>query len=715
MKGYASKSWFVAGTAALAVALVLAGCSRKPGDIVSPEVADRGLAPLIGHASSGRALPGSYLVVFKNATPARVDGLVDELAGRHGFLSRFRYRNAVRGFAASLSPVALRALRGDPRVAYVEEDQEVRLDVVQSNATWGLDRIDQAGLPLSTTYTFTQTGSGVDAYVIDTGIRFTHSEFGGRAVAGIDEVAPGGTAADQHGHGTHVAGTIGGATFGVAKNVRLISVRVLDALGGGTIAGVTAGVDWVTGNHTTRPAVANMSLGGGLSATLDAAVRNSIADGVVYCVAAGNAASNASIVSPADVGEAITVAASDITDHFASFSNFGSVVDLIAPGVNITSAWLTSDAATNVLSGTSMATPHVTGAAALFLEANPTANPAQVSAAIAGAATAGAIVGVPAGTANRLLFTTLGGPPPPPPPPPAAPVLSTPADGAVGVAVNPLIAWIGSAGATSFRLQVSTDPAFATLFIDRGGLIGSSTGVTGLSGNTQYFWRMSASNAGGSSAFTAPFDFTTGSAPPPPPPPAPPVLTTPANGATGVLLNPLIAWIASAGATSYRLQVSTDPTFATLFIDRSGLVGSSTGITGLSAGTQYFWRMSASNAGGSGAFSASSRFTTGGGSPPPGGAPSVPALLSPSDGADHVSRTPTLSWSAASGATTYRVQVSSNSSFSAIVFDNGSITSTSVTLPLLGSRTRYWWHVRAQNSAGASGYSGTRSFRTVSN
>src|SRR5262249_21703510 len=246
-----------------------------------------------------------------------------------------------------------------------EEDQEVHLDVVQSNATWGLDRIDQASLPLSTTYTFTQTGSGVDAYVIDTGIRFTHSEFGGRAVAGIDEVTAGGTAADQHGHGTHVAGTIGGTTFGVAKNVRLISVRVLDATGGGTIAGVTAGVDWVTGDHTTRPAAANMSLGGGLSATLDAAVRNSIADGVVYCVAAGNAAVNASNVSPADVGEAITVAASDITDHFASFSNFGTVVDLIAPGVNITSAWLTSDAATNILSGTSMATPHVTGAAAL--------------------------------------------------------------------------------------------------------------------------------------------------------------------------------------------------------------------------------------------------------------------------------------------------------------------------------------------------------------
>ncbi|HEY6194769.1 MAG TPA: S8 family peptidase, partial [Candidatus Eisenbacteria bacterium] len=407
------------------IALLAAGCSTRPASVTSPAAGGDGLAPLLGPGAGGRGVQGSYIVVFKPGLmrPNQVDALVDELSARHGFLASFRYRHALRGFAGRLTPAAVARLRGDPRVAYVEEDQPVHADVVQSAAPWGLDRIDQTDLPLSTTYTYTRTGAGVDAYVIDTGIRFTHAEFGGRAVAGIDEVTPGGTAADQHGHGTHVAGTIGGATFGVAKSVRLIAVRVLDANGSGTIAGVTAGVDWVTADHTSRPAVANMSLGGGLSPTLDNAVRASIADGIVYCIAAGNSGANASTASPADVAEALTVAASTSSDQFAVFSNFGSGVDLIAPGVAITSAWSTADNATATISGTSMATPHVAGAAALFLEANPTASPAAVAAALTASATASRIAFVPSGTPNRMLFTTLGaapppGPPPPPPPPP---------------------------------------------------------------------------------------------------------------------------------------------------------------------------------------------------------------------------------------------------------------------------------------------------------
>ncbi len=494
--------------AATALALFAAGCSKKPASLTSP-VAGDGLAPIVHASAGGRAIPGSYIVVFKNGQSRDLDGMVNQLANRHNFLARFRYRNALNGFAANLTPRALSELRADPRVDYIEENQEFHASVVQSPATWGIDRIDQTDRPLSNSYTYNATGTGVDAYIIDTGIRFTHSEFGGRAVTGFDAVTAGGTAADQNGHGTHVAGTVGGSTYGVAKNVHLIAVRVLDATGSGTTAGVISGIDWVTGNHTTNPAVANMSLGGGVSATLDAAVRNSILDGVTYCIAAGNSAVNASTQSPADVAEAITVCASDINDAFATFSNFGAGCDIIAPGVNITSSWFTSDVATNTISGTSMATPHVTGAAALYLEANPTATPAAVSAALVAASSAGKISGVPTGTPNRLLFTTQGAAPPPPPPSaPPTPTLVSPLNGATNISrTAAVLTWNASTGATAYRLQISTSSTFATTVFDNSALTSTSISLSGLASRTTYFWRVSASNAAGSSAFSAARQF----------------------------------------------------------------------------------------------------------------------------------------------------------------------------------------------------------------
>jgi subtilisin family serine protease len=289
----------------------------------------------------------------------------------------------------------------------VEADQPMHATTTQTGATWGIDRVDQRNLPLSTTYTYTADGTGVNAYIIDTGIRFSHAQFGGRATSGFDAV-DGGSADDCNGHGTHVSGTVGGSTYGVAKNVHLVAVRVLDCSGSGTTAGVISGVDWVTANHVS-PAVANMSLGGGASTTLDNAVASSIASGVTYAVAAGNGnflgiAANACNSSPARVATALTVGATDQTDKKASFSNYGTCLDLFAPGVNITSSWYGSDTATNTISGTSMATPHVVGVAALYLQGNPSATPATVSAALVANATTGKVTSPGTGSPNRLLF-----------------------------------------------------------------------------------------------------------------------------------------------------------------------------------------------------------------------------------------------------------------------------------------------------------------------
>jgi subtilisin family serine protease len=328
--------------------------------------------------------------------------VASEMAATHQGKLNHVYQHAINGFAVEMTEQEAEALSQDFRVKYVEEDGVVAIDTTQNNPPWGLDRIDQRNLPLSATYTYNWTGSGVRAYVIDTGIRTTHTQFGGRASNVFD--AFGGNGADCNGHGTHVSGTIGGSTYGVAKSSLLRGVRVLNCSGSGSTSGVISGVDWVTNNHI-NPAVANMSLGGGASSALDTAVNNLSNSGVPIAVAAGNSNADACGSSPARAANAITVGATTTTDARASFSNFGPCLDLFAPGQGILSAWFSSDTATATLSGTSMASPHVAGVAALYKQFSPGASSTTVRNAIVNNATTNHVTNAGSGSPNRLLYS----------------------------------------------------------------------------------------------------------------------------------------------------------------------------------------------------------------------------------------------------------------------------------------------------------------------
>ncbi len=495
----------------------------------APIAALIGVLGMLALAPAGAQAAGSesdYIVLYKSG--ANLTAKVQSEKARGNDVQDV-FRSAVKGFVAPLDAADVARLRARSDVLLVEKDKPVRALSAGPRsglaASWGLDRIDQRTLPLNSQISTSENGFGITAYIIDTGIRADHNEFGGRVTVGFDAIGDGQNTNDCNGHGTHVAGTVGGATYGVAPQVSLVAIRVLNCTGSGSTSGVIAGIDWATANHAAGvPAVGNMSLGGGYSAALNLATQNAITDGISFAVAAGNSNADACNSSPASTPNAITVGSTSSNDARSSFSNWGSCLDIFAPGSSIKSAWNTSSTATNTISGTSMAAPHVAGAAALILSGSLASTPAQVAAALTAASTTGVVTNPGTGSVNRLLFTGAASvPQPPPPTPPTAPANDNFAN---AVTLSSLAAVTGttvaathesgepnhaSSGAAASIWYSWTAPADGTLVLSTQGsgydtLLAAYTG-SAVSGLTQ---RAANDNAGGGLWSQVRFSVTTG-------------------------------------------------------------------------------------------------------------------------------------------------------------------------------------------------------------
>ncbi|MFM7755719.1 MAG: S8 family serine peptidase [Actinomycetota bacterium] len=532
-----------------------------------------------GNASAVPEIRSTYIVTYVDGTNARAEAAA---LRAQNFAVRYVYENLFPGVAVELPASAAQALSRNPRVSLVEPEGVVTVADSQSPVTWGLDRVDQRQLPLNSIYDYPPSpGAGVEIHIIDTGILSTHTDLSGRVRQGFD--AFGGNTEDCNGHGTHVAGTTAGTTYGLAKQATVVAVRVLGCNGSGATSGVIAGMDWVAAN-AVKPAVANMSLGGGADVTMDQAVDRLVAAGVTVVVAAGNSNANACNSSPARAASAITVGATTNTDARSSFSNYGTCLDIFAPGSSITSAWYTSTTATNTISGTSMASPHVAGAAAVLLGQKRSATPAQVTADIIGAATTGVVTSPGTGSPNRLLYSS------PDPSTPQALAISTtslPA-GRVGVSYSQTLQASGGAAPYSWTVT-GLDTANSGLSASTAGVISGTPRVA-----TTYTLNVSVTDSA-----TPPVTISTSMTLTVQPPSVVPGAfnkLSPANGTTGVSRTSLaLSWQASAGAVSYQVCLNT-----TTFCSTWSNVGSSTTAvaSSLRSRTVYYWQVRAVNADG---------------------------------------------------------------------------------------------------------------------
>ena len=657
-------------------------------DALGAEGDDGDIGPDLGDLL-GAPIRGQYIVTLNDDVSARA--LADD--EKDGGINVLHvYTEAINGFAAELSDVDVERLRKDPRVANVEEDTVVVLQADQTSPPWGLDRIDQRTLPLNSRYSYNETGTGVTAYVIDTGIRGDHVDFGGRVESGYTAIRDSYGTTDCHGHGTHVAGTVGGSTWGVAKAVSLVAVRVLSCSGSGATSGVIAGIDWTVGHHVAgTPAVANMSLGGSRNTALNAAVARGVADGIVFVVAAGNNNRDACSYSPASESTAITVGATGSTDARASFSNFGSCLDIFAPGVSVVSAWRTSSTAIRSLSGTSMASPHVAGIAALHLQSDPTASPSTIATRVRNAATPDLVVNRGTNSPNLIAFTG-GAWEAPSPVAPSAPTALL----AVGGVESAALTWTaptltGGSPITDYVVEYSVvGTSTWTTFAD-GTSTSTTATVTGLTNGRTYQFRVRAVSAGGIGESSLTASAPVG------------VPGVPTNlAATPLAASVRLTWTAptqngGSSISDYVIESSDDSGETwTTFADSTSTSTSAT-VTGLTNGESYWFRVSASNALGTGA--------------PSTHVVAVPwEVLSPSAPRDLIVTSVQLtsiglSWTAPStdggGAIVdYVIEHSSNSGGTWVTFNDVRSTVRSTTVTGLTSGVRYLFRVSAVNSAG---------------